>query len=76
MNQQLKNIYKRKESWLYWDEIPDSAKAKVIELVKLEFYSQKSVAVLFGLDTSQVKCILKHFEKSLKIQLDVQRMIT
>ena len=67
------HIYKRKESWLYWDEIPDSVKAKVIELLKLEFYSQKSVAALFDLDMSQVKCILKHFEKSIEIQLDAQR---
>ena len=43
------HIYKRKESWLYWDEIPESV--KVIELLKLEFYSLKSAA-LFCLDTS------------------------
>ena len=45
----------------------------MIESFKFKFLTQKSIAALFKLNIKQVKCILKHFEQSLEVQLQIQR---
>ena len=60
-------------SWLYWKDVSINIKAEVIESFKFKFLTQKSIAALFKLNIKQVKCILKHFEQSLEVQLQIQR---
>ena len=66
-------IFEPKEFSLYKNETTDNFKYKVIEQLKIVYYSRQFVTALLNLDMSQAKCFLKHFEKSFKIHLLSQR---
>ena len=60
-------------SCLYCRNISFETKADVVAQFKFSSRSYKSIAWRLKLDIAQVKCILKHFDLSLKQQLDLKR---
>ena len=61
-------------SWLYCRNISFETKADVVGQFKFSSRSYKSIAWRLKLDIAQVKCILKHFDLSLKQHLDLRRL--
>ena len=61
-------------SCLYCRNISYETKADAVEQFKFSLRSYKSIAWRQKLDIAQVKCILKHFDLSLKQQLDLKRL--
>ena len=61
-------------SCLYCRNISFETKADVVVQFKFTSRSYKSIAWRLKLDIAQVKCILKHFDLSLKQQFDLKRL--
>ena len=59
---------------LYCKNISFDTRAEVVRLFKFNSRTHKSIAWTLKLDINQVKCILKHFDKSLRQQLEFRRL--
>ena len=71
----LSNLFLHKLSFDYTvKNISFDTRAEVVRLFKFNSRTHKSIAWTLKLDINQAKCILKHFDRSLRQQLELRRL--